>query len=124
MAFTFGKVTNATNDYDSNSIKDEILNRTFNWMSLSSTADIYIIDDDAGDTYQADYDNSITRLGVSSPTVGSSPNFAQLSGRDLVIWCCGDNYDTENPLDHQDIVMQYLDQSGAQNLIDELTIVK
>ncbi len=120
MAFVFGKVTNATMEYNQSSIQDEILNRTINWINLPASPDILRIDNDGGTSYEAYYDNSLTRLGYTFATeTGTSPNFNVLRDRDLIIWCTGTNYLIEDlgASDIPDLLMQYLDQAGTQRVI-------
>ncbi|MFX1294183.1 MAG: hypothetical protein ACFFD2_04915 [Promethearchaeota archaeon] len=115
MAFTFGKITNATNEYNATEIQDEILNRTLNWMDVNKTDAIIIIDDDnyAPINYYQFYVDSLTRLGYTDITVQTASS--GLDDAKLVIRCCGDDWTLGN---HQNNIENYLDQvSGAQNLI-------
>ena len=132
MPFVFGKITNATNDFDSTSIKDEILNRTLNWMGLDTSASVLIIDDDrekdgrtdsADNPYEWYYETSLTNLGFPGPNVDTHeapppPNPPAFPGYDLIIWETGVEWQSiEDPSYYQDDVIAYLNQAGAQNLI-------
>ncbi|MHA1265283.1 MAG: hypothetical protein ACTSRS_08635 [Candidatus Helarchaeota archaeon] len=112
MAFVFGKIANSSS-------QDEIMNRTLTWMGLGTGADILIIDNDGGYSYETAYENSLTNLGYSY-TTSAVPNWNSIRNRDLVIWCTGLSYDIESPSSSSDIpdnLIAYLDQTGAQNVI-------
>ena len=75
-------------------------------------AEILIVDDDAGDGYQAFYEAAITGAGRTYLTVGAPVTTAQMNAFDAVVWLTGDDYSTTLTAADQAALAAYLDGGG------------
>ncbi|MHA1129985.1 MAG: hypothetical protein ACTSQQ_04165, partial [Candidatus Helarchaeota archaeon] len=116
LPFSFGSITNATNEYNKTQIQDLIVNRTLSWMGVGTADDILIIDDDNGYSTQANYSDSLNRLGYSQVTIDPIPNnyIQDIRDRRLIIWCTGENWDVGT---YTTWLTNFLREPGAQGLI-------
>ena len=75
-------------------------------------AEILIVDDDAGDGFQAAYEAAVTGAGRTYLTVGTPVTTAQMNAFDAVVWLTGDDYSTTLTAADQAALAAYLDGGG------------
>ncbi len=75
-------------------------------------AQILVVDDDNNAAYESYYTAALTANGKTYDVVTGSPSAAQLSGRQMVIWFCGDDYSTTLTATDQTNLTTYLNAGG------------
>ncbi len=75
-------------------------------------AEILIVDDDAGDGFQAAYEAAVSGSGRTYLTVGTPVTAAQMNAFDAVVWLTGDDYSTTLTAADQAALAAYLDGGG------------
>lgn len=75
-------------------------------------AQILVVDDDNGAAYESYYTAALTANGKTYDVVTGSPSAAQLSGRQMVVWFCGDDYSTTLSATDQTNLTTYLNAGG------------
>ncbi|MEM4540519.1 MAG: right-handed parallel beta-helix repeat-containing protein [Archaeoglobaceae archaeon] len=100
---------------NSSEMRDEVMNRTLNWLGYSGQT-ILLVDDDSGADYESYYNNSLNNLSIAYDywdcEVMGSPSYSDLSNYPIVVWFFGDDY--EEVLNEAEIeaLADYLDNGG------------
>ncbi|MFO7914387.1 MAG: S8 family serine peptidase [Candidatus Krumholzibacteriales bacterium] len=75
-------------------------------------AQVLLVDDDGGGSFQTWYEDAITAAGRSYLTVSTPPGAAEMSMFESVVWLTGNDYTTTLSADDQSNIAAYLDGGG------------
>lgn len=75
-------------------------------------AEVLLVDDDAGDTYETFFQQAITGAGRSCITVNTPPSAADMSQFEAVVWFTGDDYTTTLSSSDEAAIAAFLDGGG------------
>ncbi|HEX6790536.1 MAG TPA: S8 family serine peptidase [Candidatus Krumholzibacteria bacterium] len=75
-------------------------------------AEVLVVDDDAGDTFETYYQQAIAAAGRSYLTVSSSPSAADMALFEAVVWLTGNDYQTTLTAADEAALTTYLNGGG------------